>query len=117
MPPVASMGISGRLMEKLLPPTTGTQSGIVKPQELMAPITELTAPITALMGTFAILARPPNRFPNISHTPCQASSQFPVNTPVIKLSSPVNMPMTFSMMGAAICTALSRPLISARPVT
>ena len=87
-PPFASMGISGMLIEKLFPPITGTQSGIVRPRPLIPEIALLMMEITAFRGVFTSAPSPSKIPPKISWIPCHACCQFPVKTPVTKSMIP-----------------------------
>lgn len=87
-PPFASMGISGMLIEKLFPPITGTQSGIVSPSPLMPEMALLMMEMTAFSGVLISAPRPSKIPPKISWTPCHACCQFKVKTPVTKSMIP-----------------------------
>ena len=82
------------LMENDLPPSSGTQSGMVMPRLLMPAIALLIRAITALIGVL-------NRAPSVSKmptkmdfTPSHAIRQLPENTPVMKLITPSKMVLT-----------------------
>ena len=93
-PPLASMGISGMLMENDFPPISGTQSGMVRPRLLMPEIALLISEITTLMGVLNSAPSVSKIPPKMSFTPCQACSQLPVNTPVINVIIPSKMAFT-----------------------
>ena len=84
MPPSASCGIVGILNPNVVPPTPGTQSGMVTEMLLIFEITQLMAEITPLIGAFARFTIIPNRFPKIFTMFCQAALQLPENTLLIK---------------------------------
>ena len=71
-PPFASIGISGMLMWKLLPPMMGTQSGMSRPSPLMPEMALLISAITAFTGVFSSPTSAPNAPPNICFTPSHA---------------------------------------------
>ena len=97
MPPTARAGMVGILKPRVVPPTPGTQSGIVTEMLLILEITQLIAEITALMGTFARFTIIPKTFPKISTMFCQAAPQLPENTLVTNSIRLVKMAITFSM--------------------
>ena len=97
MPPVASCGMVGMLKPRVVPPTPGTQSGIVTEMPLIFSSTKLMAEITPLMGAFARLTIMPNKFPKISTMFCHAPDQLPVKTFCTKSIIPLKIAFMFSM--------------------
>ena len=96
-PPLASMGISGILMENFFPPIRGTQSGMSSPRPLIPRIAWLIREITALIGVLNSAPSVSKIPPKMSFTPCHACSQLPVNTPVMKVMIPSKMAFTPAM--------------------
>ena len=80
------------MTEKLLPPSMGTHSGIVRPKPLMPEIALLMIAITAFSGALHSATSPSKAEPKICLIPSHAWLQLPENTPVIKVIKPWKIP-------------------------
>ena len=87
----------GMLKPRVVPPTPGTQSGIVTDIPFIFSSTKLMAEMTPLMGAFARLTIMPNRLPKMLTMFCQAPDQFPENTFWTKSIIPLKIAFMFSM--------------------
>ena len=113
IPPLANIGICGISRLNALPPTIGTQSGMVKPTPLILSITLFTIPMTAFNGTLTIPASPSNTLENMDLTLSHAPFQLPANTLLTKSMRPENTFLTLSITGRIESNTLCRTAPSA----
>ena len=110
IPPAARAGMVGILKPRVVPPTPGTQSGIVTEMLLIFSSTQLMAETTPLIGAFARFTIIPNKFPKIFTIFCQAALQFPEKTFCTNSMMFVKIAFTFS---TAACMLCHHPVIKA----